>query len=366
VEVGIDPRVRSFKPDRPVALVSPGRGAGSPELVGVVPGEELGWSDHAECFLVVGGFAKERVEEKGAFVPPVSVQFGVVGANNDGFNSHDSVEMLDLFFPVEHEVGGVLIGTFAGKGRAVRFLVLGTSGDAVIFKPCEFSNPVGLDVGADVVVIEVETAVSIEVPVFRVSRVALLGAPNLLAGFDVATEGSGSSGGKDGGENAVGWTGFGIENAVSVDNKPANFSFLEIVFDSRKIGTFGEPNPPRIATKAVSVIVLGDLNLGPNRLWEIFHQGQEAVGGSAGNDFEDTCILKFSKGGDQVTLVAITKKMAAVMKAIVIEAGERLKGRIVPRPVEFFIGEFDLIFQPMNIAILKQGIPEHGAEGRSH
>jgi hypothetical protein len=192
----------------------------------------------------------------------------------------------------------MLIGTLAGEVRAVRFLVLGTAGDAVIFESCEFSNPVGLDVGADVVVIEVETAVSIEVPVFRVSGVALLGAPNLLAGFDVATEGSGSSGGKDGGENAVGWTGFGIENAVSVDNEPANFSFLEIVFDSRKIGTFGEPNPARIATKAVSVIVSGDLNLGPNRLWKILHQRKETVGGSAGDDFQDAGVLKLSKCGD--------------------------------------------------------------------
>jgi hypothetical protein len=54
------------------------------------------------------------------------------------------------------------------------------------------------------------------------------------------------------------------------------------------------------------------------------------------------------------------------MKAIVIKPGEGLKGRIVPRAVELFVGEFDLFFQPVNVAILKQGIPEHGAEGRGH
>ena len=77
------------------------------------------------------------------------------------------------------------------------------------------------------------------------------------------------------------------------------------------------------------------------------------MGGSAGDDFKDTCILKFPKSGDQVALVAITKKMPAVMKAIVIEAGEGLKGRIVSRSVELFVGEFDLFFQPVNVAILK-------------
>ena len=241
--------------------------------MGVVPSEELGRSNHGECFLVVGGLAKEGIEEEGAFVPPVSVQFGVVGANNDGFNSHNAVEMLDLFFPIEHEVGGMLIGTLAGQGRAVRFFVLGPAGDAVIFKACKFSDSVGLDVRADVVVVEIEAAVSIEVPVFGVSRVAFLGAPNLLAGFDVTTEGSGAGGGKEGSEDAVSGTGFGVENAVSIDDEPANLGLLEVVFDSWKICAFWEPDPPRIATKTVSVIISGDLNLGPNRLWKVLHQG---------------------------------------------------------------------------------------------
>jgi len=248
--------------------------------------------------LVVGGLTKEGIEEEGAFVPPVSVQFSVVRANNDGFNSHDAVEMLDLFFPIEHEVGGMLIGTLAGQGRAVRFFVLGPAGDAVIFETCKFSDSVGLDVGSDVIVVEIEAAVSIEVPIFGVSGVAFLGAPNLLAGFDIAAKGSRASGGKEGGEDAVSGTRFGVEDAVGVDNEPADLGFLEIVFDSRKIGAFGEPNPPRIATKAVLVIVSGDLNLGPNRLWKILHQRKETVGGSAGDDFQGAGVLKLSKCGD--------------------------------------------------------------------
>jgi hypothetical protein len=206
--------------------------------------------------------------------------------------------MLDLFFPIEHEVGGMLIGTLAGQGRAVRFFVLGPAGDAVIFETCKFSDSVGLDVGSDVIVVEIEAAVSIEVPIFGVSGVAFLGAPNLLAGFDVATEGSGASGGKEGSEDAVSGTGFGVEDAVSVDDEPANLGLLEVVFDSRKICAFGEPDPSRIATKTVSVIVSGDLNLGPDRLWKILHQRKEAVGGSAGDDFEHAGVLKLSKGGD--------------------------------------------------------------------
>ena len=85
---------------------------------------------------------------------------------------------------------------------------------------------------------------------------------------------------------------------MSVDDEPANLGLLEVVFDSRKIGAFGKPDPPRIATKTVSVIVSGDLDLGPDRLWKILHQRKEAVGGSAGDDFEHAGVLKLSKGGD--------------------------------------------------------------------
>jgi hypothetical protein len=46
------------------------------------------------------------------------------------------------------------------------------------------------------------------------------------------------------------------------------------------------------------VIVSGDLNLGPNRLWKILHQRKETVGGSAGDDFQGAGVLKLSKCGD--------------------------------------------------------------------
>ncbi len=347
-----------------MALVSPGGGAGGPELVGLVSGQEFGGCDHAECFLVVGGLAEEGVEEKRALVPPVSVQFGIVGANDDRLDPHDAVEMLDLFFPVEHEVGGVLIGAFTGEGRPVRLLVLGAAGDAMIFKAGEFSSSAGLDVGADVVVIEIEADVPIKVPVFGVSRIALLGAPNLLAGFNVPTERSGACGGKEGGEYAVSGTGFGVKDAVSIDDEPANLGLLEMVFDPGNIGAFGKPDPPGIPTKTVSVIVSGNLNLGADRLGKIHHQGEKAMGGSAGDYLKNTRVLKFSKGADQVATVAITEKMAAVVKPVVIEAGEGLKGGIVPGAVKLLVGELDLFFQPVDVTILKQGIPEHGAQGR--
>jgi len=59
----------------------------------------------------------------------------------------------------------------------------------MVLQAREFPHAVGLDVGADVVVIEVEAAVAVEVAVFAIPWVALLCAPDLFAGFDIASKG---------------------------------------------------------------------------------------------------------------------------------------------------------------------------------
>ena len=72
--------------------------------MGVVTGEKLGWGNHRKSLLVVSRFTKKIIEEDGALVPPVAVEFGVVGAEDDGFGSHDPAKVLDLFFAIKHKV----------------------------------------------------------------------------------------------------------------------------------------------------------------------------------------------------------------------------------------------------------------------
>ncbi len=117
------------------------------------------------------------------------VQFGVVRAEDDGLCPHNTAEMFDLFFSIEHKVGGMFGGAFAGKVRSVRLFMGSASCDAVVLQACELPHAIGLDVGADVVVIEVETTVAVEVAVFAIPWVTLLCTPDLFAGFDIAPKG---------------------------------------------------------------------------------------------------------------------------------------------------------------------------------
>ena len=118
----------------------------------------------------------------------MAVQFGVVGAEDDGFCPHNTPEMFDLFFSIEHKVGGMFGGPFAGKVRSVRLFMGSASGDAVVLQARELPHAIGLDVGANVVVIEVETTVAIEVAVFAIPWVTLLCTPDLFAGFNITSK----------------------------------------------------------------------------------------------------------------------------------------------------------------------------------
>ena len=156
--------------------------------MGIVSGKEFRRGDHRECFLVMGRFSEQVIQKNGPFVPPVAVQFGIIGAEDNGFSTHYTAEMFDLFFAIEHKVGGMFGGAFAGKVRAVRLFMGSASGDAVVLQARELPHAIGLDVGADVVVIEVETAVAVEVAVFAIPWVTLLRTPDLFAGFNITSK----------------------------------------------------------------------------------------------------------------------------------------------------------------------------------
>jgi hypothetical protein len=215
-------------------------------------------------------------------------------------------------------------------------------------------------------VFEVESAVAVEIPIFSVAGIALLGTPHLFTRFDVPAEGGRTRRGEDGGKDTVGRTGFGINQSVGVDDEPADFGFLQMILQSGIVGTLREPDATWVPSKAVPVIVSGDLNLGANRLRKFLHQGEESVGSSTGDDFQNANVLKFSKCCNEVPMVAVTKKMTAVMETVVIKARERVEGGVIFCPVQFFACEFNLLFESVDITILKEGVAQHRTEGRGH
>jgi hypothetical protein len=139
---------------------------------------------------------------------------------------------------------------------------------------------------------------------------------------------------------------------MGIDDEPADFCVLEVSLDSWIVGALGKPYASRISTEAVSIILASDLDLGSNGLGKFPHEREEAVGGAAGNYFQNSRILKLSKCLDEVAMVTITKEITAVIESVVIKAGEGLEGGIVLGAVEFLGREFDLLFESVDISIL--------------
>ena len=306
--------------------------------MGIVTREKFGRGSHRKSLLVVGRFSKKIIQEDGAFVPPVAVQLGIIRAENDRFGAHDPAQVLDLFFAIKHKVCRMFGCALAGKVGSVRLFVRRATGDAMVFQAGELPHPVRLDVRANVVVIEIEAAISVEVAILPIPGVPLLCTPDLFAGFDIATKGGRTCGGEDGGKDSVSRAGLGVEDSMCVHDEPANFGFLEVMFDTWVVGALWEPDPARVSAEAGMVIGAGDLDLSTDGLREFTHQRQKTVGGSASDDFQKSRILKFTEGLDEIAMVAITEKVAALVKAIVIEAGEGLKGGIVLGSVKLFSG----------------------------
>ena len=139
---------------------------------------------------------------------------------------------------------------------------------------------------------------------------------------------------------------------MGIDDEPADFRLLKVSFDSWIVGALGKPYASRISTEAVSIILASDLDLGSNGLGKFPHEREKAVGSAAGNNFQNSCILKLSKCLDEIAMVAITKEIAAVIKSVVIKAGEGLEGGIVLGTVQFLGREFDLFFEPVDVSVL--------------
>src|SRR5205085_3538188 len=101
-----------------------------------------------------------------------------------------SGEELDLLAAVEEKVRGVRLGALPGRVRVVRLLrpERDLAGDAVVLDAGVLPIAGGLDVRADVVVIEVPADVPVELAVDGIAGIAVLGAPDLHRALRIARE----------------------------------------------------------------------------------------------------------------------------------------------------------------------------------
>ena len=181
MEVGINPVVAVVEPDFEEAVCAPAGEAGHHFLVDIFDFEVLAWRDGEDFVLVAGRFAHEHFEELRAFVPPVAVEFGVVGRGDVRRGAENFFEVAALGLTVKEEVSGVFGCGFGGPGRHVRFFAVegDFAGDAEEFEAGVAAQAIGMEVGANFGVWEVESEIAVELAVVGVSGVTDFGAPDL-------------------------------------------------------------------------------------------------------------------------------------------------------------------------------------------
>ena len=169
--------------------------------------------------------------------------------------------------------------------------LLGRAGDAVVFEARIASKSCAGKNGVEVVLWEIHADIAVEIPVGRVTGIPLPCAPDLLAGFPIASKDRWACGGEIRGVNGEAGTGLSIHEPVGVGNEPAKVGFLEDAIDVGHIRAFGQPNALRIAAETLTVVVAPDEHLGPHGLRDNIHQGQKAVRGRTGDDLNDPIFL---------------------------------------------------------------------------
>src|SRR5271154_3643376 len=120
----------------------------------------------------------------------------------------------------------------------VNFLLSSTAGDAVIFHAGEPTIIWRWQMRFDVIQIKVEADVAVEIAVTRVARITFVLAPNLPRGIKVASERRDAIRRENRRERAVARTRTRVQDAVRVEDEPADVRLLQKFLDAGNVGAF--------------------------------------------------------------------------------------------------------------------------------
>ena len=229
VEVRINPVVAVVEPDFEEAIGAPAGEAGHDFLMDSFDLEVFARCNHADFVLIAGGFAHEVFEELRAFVPPVAVEFGIVGSRDVRRGAEDFLEVAALGLAVKEEVAGVFGGRFGCPCGDIGFLAVEGefAGDAMEFEAGVAADAIFVEVGANFGIGEIEAAVAVEFAVIGVTGITDFGAPDLARAFEIAGECGDTAGGHDWAECAVACGRIGLREAVRFENEEGYTVFGE-------------------------------------------------------------------------------------------------------------------------------------------
>ena len=121
----------------------------------------------------------DRLEEDGPFEPPVAVELGVVGRDDDGRYGHPQRELAELSLALADEVARVLEGLRARNAGLIRlFLDVGPR-DAEVLEARHQPRAVARDLAHEVRRRQVKADVAVKVAIISVAWVTLVARPHL-------------------------------------------------------------------------------------------------------------------------------------------------------------------------------------------
>ena len=148
----------------------------------------FGKGNKPDRFLLRVDFSNQVVEPPGPFKPPMAEKFSIVRRHDDGLAIHNSGQIFNLLFPVEHKVPRVEFGFSLCPFRNIDFFVIALASYAEIFEAGVHPNTVTMNVRLNVINIEIVGNVSIKFPVVIIPGIAFCRTPDLFGRFRVATK----------------------------------------------------------------------------------------------------------------------------------------------------------------------------------
>ena len=188
VQMRVDPVVAVVEPYFVVTFVSPAGGARLGYLVPGVFFKVFRKCDQPDRLFSVIDRANQILQPARSFVPPVAKQFRVIRSGHDRFAVHPGRQVFHLPAPAGQKMTGVKSRFGIGALRVVGLLHLRLSGYPVVFDPGVDPDAIAVNVGLDVVKIEVMSNITVKVAVVEVPGVPFRGAPYLPGGVGIASK----------------------------------------------------------------------------------------------------------------------------------------------------------------------------------
>src|ERR1700720_4568205 len=219
-----------------MAFVAPGGRCGFDRLLRRVTSQVFTRSRQVKVVLIERGFADEQFEKPRSFEPPMPKQLRVKGSDNDWI-AIDGRKLPNLQSALFEEMLRVGVGCFFGRSSIVQILFTFTAGDAVIFHAGKFAQTAGHR--AEMLHRKIKADVAIKLPISRIAGIPFLRAPNLPTRIAVARESGWAGQRVAGGVNRVARSWVPKEQAVRVEDEPANICFLQERFEAWRVTAFG-------------------------------------------------------------------------------------------------------------------------------